>query len=290
MKGIILAGGLGSRLSPLTTLFSKHLLPVYDKPMIYYPISLLMLAKIRDILIISTFKHIPFYKDLLGDGSQFGMSIAYDIQQTPRGIPEALIIGEQFIGAENVCLVLGDNLFFGHDFSSFLAQSASIISGAVIVGYPVKDPEKFGVMELDLDNKIISLEEKPKKPKSNIAVTGLYFYDNESIKIAKSLKPSKRGELEITDLNSVYLKKGKLKCKVLGRGYAWLDTGTHDSLLQASQFVQIMEERTGNKIACLEEIALLNKWIKIETLREKIKTTPNSSYYNYLRHIINENN
>jgi len=290
MKGIIVAGGLGSRLAPLTSVFSKHLLPVYDKPMIYYPISVLMLAKIKDILIISTARDIPLYQEVLGDGSHFGVAISYSIQHTPGGIPEALIIGEEFIGLDSVCLALGDNLFFGHDFSSILARGANLVYGAMIIGYGVKDPTRFGVVELDEDNNVLSLEEKPKHPKSNIAVTGLYFYDNECVKIAKSLKPSKRGELEITDVNLSYMKEGKLKCEVLGRGFAWLDTGTHETLLQAGQFVQIMEERTGTKIACLEEISLSNGWLEIENLREIIKNSPNSKYFNYIAELINENN
>ena len=290
MKGIILAGGLGNRLSPLTSVFSKHLLPVYDKPMIYYPISVLMLAKIQDIMIISTERDIPLYKELLGNGSQFGASISYCIQHKPGGIPEALIVGEEFIGDDRVCLALGDNLFFGHDLTSVLARGANLNSGAIVIGYKVKDPNRFGVVELDEDNNVLSLEEKPKQPKSNIAVTGLYFYDNECVKIAKSLKPSKRGELEITDVNLAYMKEDELKCEVLGRGYAWLDTGTHESLLQAGQFVQIMEERTGTKVACLEEIGLANGWIEIEDLRENIRNSPNSSYVNYIEELINENN
>jgi len=289
MRGIIVAGGLGSRLAPLTSVFSKHLLPVYDKPMIYYPISVLMLAKIKDILIISTARDIPFYEQVLGNGNQFGISLSYRIQDSPGGIPEALIIGEGFIGVESVCLALGDNLFFGHDFSSVLARGANLVSGAMIVGYGVKNPDRFGVVELDEDNNVLSLEEKPRCPKSSIAVTGLYFYDNECVKIAKSLKPSKRGELEITDVNLSYMKEGKLKCEVLGRGFAWLDTGTHESLLQAGQFVQIMEERTGTKIACLEEIGLSNGWLDIKSLRENIKNSPKSNYFNYIEELINEN-
>ncbi len=289
MKGIILAGGLGTRLAPLTSVFSKHLLPIYDKPMIYYPLSVLMLAKIKDILIISTTKDIPLYQELLEDGSKFGISISYRIQDTPGGIPEALIIGEEFIGIDSVCLALGDNVFFGHDFTSVLARGANLVSGAMIVGYQVHDPNRFGVVELDEDNNVLSLEEKPKHPKSNIAVTGLYFYDNKCLKLVKSLKPSKRGELEITDLNLSYMKKGELKCEVLGRGFAWLDTGTHDSLLQASEFVQIMEERTSTKIACLEEIGLLNGWLDIESVREIIKNSPKSNYYDYLKELVNEN-
>ena len=288
MKGIIVAGGLGSRLYPITAVFSKHLLPIYDKPMIYYPISVLMLADIKEILIISTEKDIPLYKELLGNGSRFGVSLSYKIQDNPRGIPEALIIGEEFVGTESVCMILGDNIFYGHDFSSSLKKGRALTDGALIFGYQVKDPSRFGVAKIDSDGRVIKLEEKPLKPESNIAVTGLYFSDNNCIEMAKSLMPSARGELEITDLNQMYLDQGNLNCNLLGRGFSWLDTGTHESLLLASQFVQIIEDRTGAKIACLEEIALSNEWITIEEVRENIKGFNAGNYYNYIKELINE--
>tara|TARA_B100000767_G_scaffold273539_1_gene303989 strand:+ start:1318 stop:2190 length:873 start_codon:yes stop_codon:yes gene_type:complete len=288
MKGIIVAGGLGSRLYPITAVFSKHLLPVYDKPMIYYPISVLMLAHIKDILIISTEKDIPLYKELLGDGTRFGVSLSYEIQDNPRGIPEALIIGEKHIGKESVCMILGDNIFYGHDFSSSLKKGRELSDGALIFGYQVKDPSRFGVAKIDSHGNVIKLEEKPVKPESNIAVTGLYFYDNKCVEMAKSLKPSARGELEITDLNQMYLDQDNLKCNLLGRGFSWLDTGTHESLLLASQFVQIIEDRTGAKIACLEEIALNNEWITVEEVRDNIKSFNTGNYYNYIKELIHE--
>jgi glucose-1-phosphate thymidylyltransferase len=290
MKGIIVAGGIGSRLFPITEVFSKHLLPVYDKPMIYYPMSVLMLAHIKDILIISTQKDIPLYKKLLGDGSKFGISLSYEIQDNPRGIPEALIIGEKHIGKDNVCMILGDNIFYGHDFSSALKEGRSLSEGAMIFGYQVKDPSRFGVANIDSNGNVKKLEEKPIKPESNIAVTGLYFYDNKCVEMAKSLKPSARGELEITDLNQMYLDQDNLKCNFLGRGFSWLDTGTHESLLLASQFVQIIEDRTGAKIACLEEIALNNGWITLEEVKNNIKSFNAGNYYNYIKEFIKNEN
>ena len=285
MKGIVVAGGLGSRLYPVTAVFSKHLLPIYDKPMIYYPISVLMLAKIKEILIVCTNNDLRLYEDLLGDGSKFGISISYEIQEKPSGIPEALIIGENFIGDDNVCMILGDNIFYGHDFSTYLLNASQLKEGAITFGYQVKDPKRFGVVNFDQNGKITSLEEKPSNPMSNIALTGLYFYDNKCISYAKSLKPSNRGELEITDLNKIYLNNKKLNCKILGRGFSWLDTGTHESLLLASQFVQIIEERTGTKIACLEEIGFNNDWISMEDIRINNKDFVSGSYYNYIKEI-----
>jgi len=290
MKGIIVAGGLGSRLYPITEIFSKHLLPVYDKPMIYYPISVLMLTDIKDILIITTKKDINLYENLLGDGSRFGINLSYKIQDNPRGIPEALILGEEHINGENVCMILGDNIFYGHDFSSALQKGQNLKDGALIFGYQVKDPSRFGVANIDINGKVTGLVEKPKNPESNIAVTGLYFYDNKCVEMSKSLKPSDRGELEITDLNKMYLKDGNLECTILGRGFSWLDTGTHESLLLASQFVQILEDRTGTKIACLEEIALNNRWISVAQVRDNIKDFSSGNYYNYIKELINNEN
>jgi glucose-1-phosphate thymidylyltransferase len=290
MKGIIVAGGLGSRLYPITEIFSKHLLPVYDKPMIYYPISVLMLTNIKDILIITTKKDINLYENLLGDGSRFGINLSYKIQDNPRGIPEALILGEEHINGENVCMILGDNIFYGHDFSSALQKGQNLKDGALIFGYQVKDPSRFGVANIDINGKVTGLVEKPKNPESNIAVTGLYFYDNKCVEMSKSLKPSDRGELEITDLNNMYLKDGNLECTILGRGFSWLDTGTHESLLLASQFVQILEDRTGTKIACLEEIALNNRWISVAQVRDNIKDFSSGNYYNYIKELINNEN
>ena len=256
MKGIVLAGGSGTRLHPITQAVSKQLLPVYDKPMIYYPVSVLMLAGIRDILIISTPTDLPNFQRLLGDGSQFGVNFSYAEQAAPNGLAEAFIIGEEFIGSDDVALVLGDNIFFGVGFSHLMKAHVSDIDGAVLFGYPVKDPERYGVGEVDENGMLVSIEEKPLKPKSNRAITGLYFYDNDVVKIAKGLEPSPRGELEITDVNLEYLRQGRARLLDLGRGFAWLDTGTHDSLLEAGQFVQVLEHRTGVRLACLEEIAL----------------------------------
>ncbi|PWW64256.1 glucose-1-phosphate thymidylyltransferase RfbA [Actinokineospora spheciospongiae] len=256
MKGIVLAGGSGTRLHPITQAVSKQLLPVYDKPMIYYPVSVLMLAGIRDILIISTPTDLPNFQRLLGDGSQFGVRFSYAEQAAPNGLAEAFIIGEEFIGSDDVALVLGDNIFFGVGFSHLMKAHVSDIDGAVLFGYPVKDPERYGVGEVDENGMLVSIEEKPLEPKSNRAITGLYFYDNDVVKIAKGLEPSPRGELEITDVNLEYLRQGRARLLDLGRGFAWLDTGTHDSLLEAGQFVQVLEHRTGVRLACLEEIAL----------------------------------
>jgi glucose-1-phosphate thymidylyltransferase len=281
-KGIVLAGGSGSRLHPITMGVSKQLLPIYDKPMIYYPISVLMLAGIKDILIISTPEDMSGYQRLLGDGSVFGLRIEYAVQPSPDGLAQAFIIGEYFIGNSNVALVLGDNVFYGQHFSDNLRAASSKTNGATVFGYHVKDPERFGVVEFDADGRVLSIEEKPDVPKSSYAVTGLYFYDNDVVDIAKSIRPSPRGELEITDINIAYQARGDLKVELLGRGFAWLDTGTHDSLLEAGQFVQTVEHRQGLKVACLEEIAFHNGWIsqaKLILQAEKLKKT---SYGEYL--------
>ena len=282
-KGIVLAGGSGTRLHPITLGTSKQLLPVYDKPMIYYPISVLMLAGIKEILIISTPEDINSYKRLLGNGEKFGVCFEYAIQPSPDGLAQAFIIGEDFIGEDNVALVLGDNIFYGQHFTKNLKLATSQVNGATIFGYLVKDPERFGVVDFDESGSVLSIEEKPKVPKSDYAVTGLYFYDNQVIDIAKSIKPSDRGELEITDINNVYLQLGKLNVELLGRSFAWLDTGTHDALLEASQFVQTIENNQGLKIACLEEIAFRNGWITIESLSTQAIKFKNNNYGEYLR-------
>ncbi len=281
-KGIVLAGGSGTRLHPITKGVSKQLLPVYDKPMIYYPISVLMLAGIREILVISTHEDISSYQRLLGDGSDFGVEIVYKIQPSPDGLAQAFLIGEDFIGDSNVALVLGDNIFYGQNFSANLKAATSKKSGATIFGYHVKDPERFGVVEFDTNGKVISIEEKPKNPKSNFAVTGLYFYANDVIKIAKSIKPSSRGELEITAVNNAYLDRDDIRVELLGRGFAWLDTGTYDSLIEAGQFVQTVEHRQGLKVACLEEIAFYQGWITKEKLLKQANALKKTSYGEYL--------
>jgi len=282
MRGIILAGGAGTRLYPSTSIISKQLLPVYDKPMIYYPLSTLMLAGIRDVLIISTREDIPKYRALLGDGEKIGMNFSYRIQERPEGIAQAFLIGADFIGDECVCLILGDNVFYGHGLPKVLQQAGEIKEGAVVFGYWVKDPERYGVIEFDQDGKALSIEEKPLQPKSNYAVPGIYFYDRQVVEIAKDLKPSARGELEITDLNMVYLRQGNLKVHLLGRGTAWLDTGTPESLLDASNFIATIEKRQGLKIACIEEIAYRMGYINEEQLAVLVDSLPKSNYREYL--------
>ncbi|TSB23289.1 glucose-1-phosphate thymidylyltransferase RfbA [Psychrobacter sp. YGAH215] len=281
-KGIILAGGSGTRLYPITKGVSKQLLPIYDKPMIYYPLSVLMLAGIREVLIISTPDDIDGFKRLLADGQELGIDISYAVQPSPDGLAQAFIIGEEFIGDSNVCLVLGDNIFYGQGFTPLLRQAVNRHKGATVFGYQVKDPERFGVVAFDEDKRAISIEEKPAKPKSNYAVTGLYFYDNDVIEIAKQVKPSERGEVEITTVNQMYMERGDLNVELLGRGFAWLDTGTHESLLEAAQFVETIEKRQGYKVACLEEIALNNGWLTKEKVAEIGQSMSKNAYGQYL--------
>ena len=286
MKGIILAGGSGTRLYPLTKAISKQIMPIYDKPMIYYPLSVLMLANIREILLISTPRDLPVFEELLGDGSQLGIKLKYKVQKYPNGLAEAFILGEEFIGDDNVCLILGDNVFYGAGFSGLLEETAKLKEGAVVFGYPVKDPRAYGVVEFDKNGKAISLEEKPENSKSNYAIPGLYFYDNTVVKKSKSIKPSARGELEITTINEEYLKEGKLNVKQLGRGITWLDTGTHESLLQAANYVETVQNRQGYYIACIEEIAYRKKWINEIQLRQIADTMLKTDYGKYLMDLL----
>ena len=288
MKGIILAGGSGTRLYPMTKSISKQILPIYDKPMIYYPLSVLMLSGIREVLIISTPRDLRCFEELLQDGKELGMSITYKVQEKPNGLAEAFIIGEEFIGKDGVALVLGDNIFFGQAFSPILKEAAKLKKGAEIFGYLVKDPRAYGVVEFDKDRNVISIEEKPENPKSKYAVPGLYFYDNSVIEKAKSIKPSKRGELEITDLNRLYLEEKSLKVNLLGRGFAWLDTGTHKNLLQASNFIETIQERQGNYVACIEEIAYRNGWITKEELLKLAEPLLKTDYGKYLVEVAEE--
>lgn len=286
MKGIILAGGSGTRLYPITKGISKQLLPIYDKPMIYYPLSVLMLAGIRDILVITTPDDQDSFKRLLGDGSGFGLRLNYVIQPSPDGLAQAFILGEDFIGDDGVCLALGDNIFYGQGFTPMLKNAVAKSKGATVFGYQVKDPERFGVVEFDEHNKVLSIEEKPTHPKSNFAVTGLYFYDNDVVEIAKQVKPSKRGELEITSINQAYLERGDLTVELLGRGFAWLDTGTHDSLLEAGQFVETLQQRQGYKVACLEEIAFNNGWLSVDELTAIGRQMSKNEYGRYLLSLV----
>lgn len=282
MKGIILAGGSGTRLYPITKGISKQLIPVYDKPMIYYPLSTLMLAGIRDILVISTPEYTPLFESLLGDGSDFGINLSYKVQEHPNGLAEAFILGKEFIGSDSVCLILGDNIYYGSGLSKQLQEAAKKEDGAIVFGYHVNDPERFGVVEFDENMHALSIEEKPEHPKSNYAVTGLYFYDNDVVEIAENMKPSDRGELEITDVNKEYLRRGKLDVKLMGRGYAWLDTGTHDSMLEAASFISTIQKRQNLKVACLEEIAYRMHWISREKLIELAKPLKKNDYGQYL--------
>jgi glucose-1-phosphate thymidylyltransferase len=286
MKGIILAGGCGTRLYPITKGINKHLLPLYDKPMIYYPISVLMLAGINEILIITASSDIDNFTQLLGDGSEFGIQLSFAIQPEPEGIAQAFIIGDKFIGKDSVCLILGDNVFFGQGFSPVLRRAAQSASGAIVFGYRVKDPSRFGVVTFNDDQQVTSIEEKPDYPKSNCAVTGLYFYDNQVVDMAKRVKPSARGELEITTINQMYLEQNELHVEILGRGFAWLDTGTHESLMEAGQFVQTIENRQGLKVACLEEIAWRNGWLSSEDLLKQAESLKKNSYGQYLIELV----
>lgn len=290
MKGIILAGGSGTRLYPLTRVISKQLIPVYDKPMIYYPMSVLMLAGIRDILIISTPQDLPRFEELFGDGAHLGLNLNYAVQPQPEGLAQAFLIGEQFIDGDSVCLVLGDNIFFGHNFAGIVRRCASLTDGGIIFGYLVKDPQRYGVVEFDRNNRVIGIEEKPKQPKSRYAVPGLYFYDSQVVEVARSIKPSARGELEITDVNTHYLEQGKLTVELLGRGFCWLDTGTHESLQQAASYVQAVQDRQGLKIACLEEIAFRLGYIDAGQVEQLAASMMKNQYGMYLMDMLNETN
>lgn len=289
VKGIVLAGGSGTRLHPITRGVSKQMLPIYDKPMIYYPLSVLMLAGIREILVISTPEDLPNYRKLLGDGSDFGLHLTYAEQPSPDGLAQAFLIGEEFIGDDSVCLILGDNIFYGYGFSAMLRTAVDRVSGATVFGYHVHDPERFGVVEFNAEGKVLSVEEKPAQPKSNYAITGLYFYDNRVVEIAKGINPSHRGELEITDVNRAYLKSGELNVSLMGRGFAWLDTGTHDSLMEAGQFVQTIERRQGLKVACLEEIGYRNGWLSEGRLAIQAQKLEKTGYGQYLLRVLKSN-